>query len=71
MKRLLLSLLLVSSLACESERYCKPCICITDDKVPNVSYEVSKRNVILGIVFSETLVVPAVVLLTEFKCPKG
>ena len=45
------------------------CIGIQDDEKPELKYKVNTGNVILGVVFVETAIVPIVVLLDQFKCP--
>ena len=39
------------------------------EKLSNLEYEIVTGNIVLDIVFSETIVVPAILLLTEFECP--
>lgn len=70
MKSLVL-LMLFSMVACTSKTPQGACIGAFDDAKPNLEYKVSKRNVILGLLFVETIIVPAVVVLTETKCPVG
>lgn len=65
-------LLVMSSLlmtGCTNRTHYGECIGINDPQVPGVTYKVSTRNVILGIVFIETIVVPVIVVLDDFKCP--
>jgi hypothetical protein len=72
MRRLFAILAVAAMMAgCESSRHGLPCLGITesDQKVPGVHYEVSIKNVVVGIIFSQTLIVPAVVVLKEFECP--
>lgn len=42
-----------------------------EDRQPNLNYEISSRNMFLAWFFSPTVVVPAVVITEEFKCPVG
>lgn len=41
------------------------------EREPNVRYKASTNNIIVGIVFVETVFVPAVVALEETYCPVG
>ena len=64
---LLLSFLTFAGCTCSNSK--GDCIGLANDPVPGVTYKASTRNIVLGIVFSETVVVPAVVVLTDLKCP--
>lgn len=46
-----------------------PCIGAFDDPDPNYRYEAATVNIIMAVVFFETIVVPIVVLLDETRCP--
>jgi hypothetical protein len=56
---------------CENSRHGEPCVGIVDEKNPDVKYEVSGRNLVVGFIFSETLFVPAYVILKDLECPRG
>jgi hypothetical protein len=56
---------------CTSSTAYGPCVGVTDDRDPALTYKVSTRNVVLGAIFVETLFAPALVLLTEWTCPVG
>lgn len=72
MKRLILALMLVTALTgCTGSTQYGPCIGAFDVEDPALRYQVSLGNVVLACVFSETLIVPAVVVLTRTKCPEG
>lgn len=74
MKLATFAILAASLLAgCESSRHGLPCVGIveSDRKVPGVQYEVSTTNVVVGVLFSGSVLVPAIVLLKEFECPMG
>jgi hypothetical protein len=47
------------------------CVGIDDDalRAPGVRYEVLTRNVIVGIIFVEMIIPPAIVVLDELYCP--
>ncbi len=69
--RLLFLLLATAAVAgCDSEGKFGPCIGAFDDPNPKYVYRTSGWNVAMGAIFCETLVVPAVVLATETKCPQ-
>lgn len=74
MKKVLSILMLVATLfmaGCASETEFGPCVGAFDDRNPNLHYELSIRNVVIGVFFSETIVVPVVVIATETVCPTG
>lgn len=66
----LLMALVVSGCTCSNSK--GKCIGLAsmDEKKPNVTYSYSGWNIFLAVVFSETLVVPAVVVLDNLKCPE-
>ncbi len=66
---LLLALALAVS-GCTTRTSGGDCIGIADERVPGVKYELSGWNLFLALVFSETIVVPAVVVANELMCPK-
>lgn len=67
---LLLAMSLMISGCTQSTSYGK-CIGVADTESQNKEYAISWWNSFLGIVFSETLIVPAVVVLWDIKCPVG
>lgn len=54
---------------CRDETQYGRCVGIDDAKNPNLVYDVSTRNVVLAVIFSETLVVPIVVVFDKLYCP--
>ena len=54
---------------CESETSFGKCIGINDERDPSLHYKVSTTNVVIGIVFIETVFAPAIVVLDELYCP--
>lgn len=68
---MLLGLTLFGASGCRSRTEYGECIGIQEDENTNLHYRVSTRNVILGVVFFETIFAPAVWLLADFKCPTG
>lgn len=71
MKKLIAILLSAAVLAgCTSVTSHGPCIGIGDeDKDPSKVYKVNIGNLIVGIIFIETIVVPIVVAVDQFQCP--
>lgn len=68
----ILSLILIALLSgCASQTEYGPCVGIAEDKNPNLHYKVSVLNVVMAIVFSQTIVVPVVVAVDELYCPVG
>ena len=45
------------------------CIGVLQDKKPDLEYKLSGWNTFLAIIFSETIVVPALVIANEHLCP--
>lgn len=67
MKYLLLSLIALG--ACSSKNELGDCVGVLNNKNPNLNYNLSVWNIIMAGVFSETLIVPAVVVLNQLECP--
>lgn len=68
-----LSLLLALSLftGCTSSTDFGECIGILDKKLPGLKYEYDIGNIIVAMVFSETLIVPGIVIFKQLECPEG
>lgn len=62
-------LLALFASACDSETPLGSCIGVNGVPRSDRRYEYSTKNVILGIVFIETVIVPVVVVLNKMKCP--
>jgi hypothetical protein len=45
------------------------CIGVLQDKKPDLEYKLSGWNTFLAVVFSETIVVPIIVVANEHSCP--
>lgn len=78
MKRILAALIFafsaVAMTSCQSETKYGDCVGLDDyaDRDPNLRYDVSAQNVIVGLVFFQMFFVPPVVVaLDEFYCPTG
>ena len=56
---------------CETRTEYGECVGLGEDQNPTLHYKVSAQNVVVGILFSEMIAPPAVVLLSETYCPVG
>ena len=69
----ILSILSLSLPACHSENSINgvevPCTGILDEKNPQYKYEADARNIIIGLVFSASALVPGWVVLKRLWCP--
>jgi Na+/H+ antiporter NhaB len=45
------------------------CVGLMSTKVPGIQYDYSTRNVVLAVVFSESIIVPGYVVLEGLQCP--
>lgn len=54
---------------CTSKTDFGPCVGVTDDRDPSLTYKVNTLNVVIGVIFVETIIVPVVVLFDELTCP--
>lgn len=73
MRNSILTALVVLSLTlsgCAGSNDHGECIGFWDKEDPRMEYRLSKRNVIVGIVFFETIIVPVVVALSYARCPQ-
>lgn len=68
-KFLTLISILILLAGCTTKTTYGECIGITDDKQPNLQYKADTGNIILAFIFSETIVVPAVVVFSDLYCP--
>lgn len=71
MKQLFLLLMTMAIVGCTSQTPFGSCIGVTSEKDPTLKYEIPTENVVMGIIFWETVVVPVVVVLNETYCPVG
>lgn len=60
---------LVLLAGCESERPLGKCIGLNDTPRPELRYEYSTTNIVMAFIFSETVVVPVIVVFNELECP--
>lgn len=54
---------------CISKTEHGPCIGAFDDEDPALIYRASARNVVIGLLLFETVMVPAYVIVEQTKCP--
>lgn len=74
MKKLLIGIAIASALlltGCTTETPYGNCIGIDDNKDPALIYKIDEWNVFLGIIFSESLIVPIIVIVDDLYCPIG
>jgi hypothetical protein len=69
MKKILFAIMLALMPACQSATEHGECVGIIEEEDPSLKYEASVRNIVLAVIFIETIFVPLVVLLGEVKCP--
>lgn len=63
-------LFLVSS-GCRSSTEFGECTGFMDKDNPNLRYDLSIRNVVIGGLFFSTIFVPVIVAAKQYKCPVG
>lgn len=56
---------------CTSSTEYGRCVGLGDKQSSKLEYEVSTRNVVLAVIFSETIFTPVIVLVKETYCPIG
>lgn len=72
MKLLLLSLVALMLAGCTTRTDLGPCVGLNDsDRNPTLIYKPSTKNIVLAVIFAETVVVPAIVATSELYCPTG
>jgi hypothetical protein len=70
MKKLFLVLMMSAFLiGCTSSTHLGQCIGVTQEPTPGLIYKASYWNLFLAFIFSETIVVPLVVVFDAIKCP--
>lgn len=65
------ALMLMLLAGCATKTEYGDCIGAFDDGKPDLEYKMSVRNVALAVFFSETIVVPVVVVAEQTRCPVG
>jgi len=66
---LTLTALLLTTTNCTRRNSYGECIGLQTQENPKLNYEVSWWNAFVGIFFSETIVVPVIVIFDDIKCP--
>lgn len=58
---------------CKSETDYGPCVGMRTDvrKNPNLLYDFSIRNIVVGFLFSESVIIPILVVTDYLECPIG
>jgi len=56
---------------CETRTQYGNCIGVNDSQNITLRYKVSPTNVVIGVIFVETIFVPVIIILDEFSCPVG
>jgi hypothetical protein len=70
MKKIALATVLTLTLSgCTSSTEYGECVGITDQKDPTLRYEYNAGNVIVAVAFSETIIIPVIVIFSNLKCP--
>lgn len=70
MKKLIaLAALAITLTGCTTKTEYGECIGVLQDKKPDLEYKLSGWNTFLAVVFSETIIVPALVIANEHSCP--
>lgn len=54
---------------CTSRTEFGECVGVADEKKPDLVYKLDAWNVFYGVLFSQTIIVPIVVLANETLCP--
>jgi len=66
-----IALILTLAAGCTSQTDFGPCIGAFDEKDPALTYKVSGWNIGMGLLFSEFIIPPVVVVVDETFCPVG
>lgn len=75
-KAMVVTIMMVAMLAlsgCQYDNRHGECVGLMQEdlKVQDMSYNYSVRNIVLAVVFSQTIFVPIIVALTALQCPTG
>lgn len=72
MNKLIIAATIIATLSgCTSKTEYGDCVGILQDKKPELKYELSVWNTVMAVIFSETIVVPVVVVANQHSCPTG
>ena len=70
MKKISVAMILILALSgCTSSNAGGRCVGVLDQKKPGVEYSLSVWNIFLGLIFSETIIVPVYVVGKALECP--
>jgi hypothetical protein len=69
MKALILAVAIALLAGCTSRTEFGDCIGLADEKDPALVYRLSAWNLVLGVVFFQTIVVPVMVAVEQTYCP--
>ena len=64
-----LTIVALSVLACRTETEYGKCVGLNDQRDSTLVYRGSTRNIVIAVVFVETIFVPVIVALNEYACP--
>lgn len=56
---------------CTSNTEYGECIGVAQEHNPDLKYEYDLTNIVIAIIFSETIIVPVIIIATDLKCPTG
>lgn len=68
-KLMIVALLAVMLSACTERTEFGECIGVNGPEVPELVYAYDAWNIAMGVIFSETIIVPIIVVLDGYKCP--
>lgn len=67
--KILIVILMALVAGCSSKTEHGECIGVNGKKDPTLQYEFSTKNIIIGLIFSETIIVPVIVVMDQLECP--
>lgn len=70
-RSLIIAALAIALAGCTSQTEHGRCIGVMQEKDPKKEYELSVWNTVMAVVFSETIIVPVVVIANQYQCPVG
>jgi hypothetical protein len=68
---LVLFAVVAAATACTSSTKYGDCIGVNDTQSQKLRYRTSTKNIVLAVIFLETIIVPIVVVADELSCPVG
>lgn len=70
MKKLILVTALLALTSCTTRTSAGQCVGLADTKVPGLKYELSYWNIFMAALFSETIIIPIIVVAKHLECPR-